>query len=182
MTNDLVTPDHLSYLPGAPFSDEEVDAAAAMVRAAAQWHIAPVRNETIILDVIRYDRWLRLPTRQLISVSEIRNADTGEVLDPASYRISREKAQIKRRTWWPTGYEAVEVDIQHGYANCPPDLYAVIAQACTMARRDPTVTSVSIDDYSTSYAAAAAPGVAALTAILGDYALTNTVAYGFGIA
>lgn len=182
MTNDLVTPDHLTYLPGAPFSDDEVDAAVAMVRAAAQWHIAPVHAETITLDVIQFDRWLRLPTRKLLTVNEIRNADTGEVLDPTTYRVSKAKGQVKRWTWWPDGYEAVEVDIQHGYDNCPPDLYAVIAQACALARRDPTVASVQIDDYSTSYTAAAAPNVAALTVALGDYALAGSIAYGFGIA
>lgn len=180
MVNDLVTPDDLAYLPGAPFSDDEVNAAVAAVRTAAGWHIAPQRTETVTLDVARYDRWLRLPTRKLLAVTQVRNADTGEVLDPASYRVSLDRAQIKRRTWWPDGYEAVEVDMSHGHTVCPPDVLAVIAQACMLSRRDPTVTSVSIDDFSTRYASG--PVAAALTASLGDYALASSVGYGLGIA
>jgi hypothetical protein len=151
MSNDLVTPAELAHLPGAPFSDIEVDAAVAAVRAAAGWHIAPVREETITLDVAHCESWLRLPTQALVSVDEIRDADTGTVIDAARYRVSERLAQVRKRSgYWPHGYGRIEVDLTHGFDTAPAELLAVIAEAATTARRDQSVTQQTAGPFSVS--------------------------------
>lgn len=182
MTNDLAAPADLTHLPGAPFTDAEVDAAVASVREAAGWHIAPVRAETATLDVTCYDRWLRLPTRQLVSVTAVRNADTAEVVDPASYRVSRKLAQVKRDRYWPSGYEAIEVDMTHGYAETPADLFPVIAEAANLARRDQSIRSVQIDDFQQQFFAGGSAAATGTSQTLARYSLTGSALYGLGIA
>lgn len=152
MTNDLASPEDLAYLPGAPFSDDEVDAAVAAMRTAAGWHIAPERAETVALDVVCAEPVLRLPTRKLGSVDAVRNADTAEVVDADRYRVSHTRARVRLKgTFWPSGYEAIEVDMTHGYEECPEDLLGVLGQYILAGRRDSSVQSVSVDDASAAY-------------------------------
>lgn len=175
MTNDLI-PDTavMYYLPGAPFSVEQVDAAVATVRLAAGWHIAPQRTETILLEVNWPTRWLALPTRKLVDVVEVRDADTGEVIDPAHYRTSRDLATLRFRTG---GFEAVEVDLTHGFAECPPELLPVIAGAVTQQGRDQTIRQVQVDDFSQSFVtnAGGVGGPLSNAAILDAYSLHSAV-------
>jgi hypothetical protein len=177
----LAEPSDLAYLPGAPFSEEEVTAASAAVRTAARWHIAPVVTETVSLDVVPHDRWLRLPTGKLTQVTAIHDADTDELVASATYRVSRNLAQVKRSEPWPCGYERVEVTMVHGYESTPVDLFPVIAQAITLGRRDPTVQATSIDDYSVTYTKGG-PATSALVGLLGSYALDDAALYGMGLA
>lgn len=179
MTNDLASPDDLVGLPGAPFTDQQVDASVQAVRNAARWHIAPERDETIALDVACAELRLRLPTRKLVSVDEIRNADTDAVVADTTYRVSHALAQVKRSTWWPSGFESVEVDMVHGYEECPADVLAIIASAIVLARRDVAVQRVSLDDFSTAFSTEATQS--AIRTQLGDYALQDTL-YGLGVA
>ena len=156
----IVSAEELSHLPGAPFSPDEVEAAVAAVEAAVGWHVAPVQSDTVLLDV---ESWngsrLLLPTARLLSVEAVRDADTGEVVDPSSYRVSVRRAAIERVrhddyfTPWPEGYGAVEVDFTHGFDATPADLLVVIAEAANTARRDQSVRSVQVDDFSTTYGA-----------------------------
>lgn len=179
MSNNLASPADLAGFPGAPFTDAQVDAAVQEIRNAAGWHIAPEREETIALDVACADTRLRLPTRHLVSVDEIRDADTDDVIAADTYRVSHALAQVKRSTGWSSGFEAVEVDMTHGYETCPDDVLAVIVSAINLARRDPTVRSVSLDDFSTSFTPS--PLRDSLRQLLGDYALKDSL-YGLGIA
>ncbi|BDY31409.1 hypothetical protein [Mycolicibacterium mageritense] len=133
MANDLVQPSELAYLPGGPFTEGEVDAAVAALRQAVRWHIAPVRSETVTLDVGRYENVLQLPTRKLVSVAEVRS--NGVVVDPASYEVSIGLAQVKLAYgYWGAGFGAVDVDLTHGYESVPLDLLPVIAETATSQR------------------------------------------------
>lgn len=133
MANDLVTPSELAYLPGAPFTAGEVDAAVASIRAALEWHIAPDLQKTVTFDVRQSQQRLLLPTRNLVSVDEVR-AD-GEIVDPTAYQVSTTLAQvIKKSGSWPVGFGTVEVDMTHGYESVPPDLLPVIAATATSQR------------------------------------------------
>lgn len=177
MSNDLV-PDlsDMDHLPGAPFTDTQLDGAVAAVRLAAGWHIAPQRTETIALDVNWPTRWLALPTRKLVSVTEVRDADTGEVVDPVHYRVSHDLATLRLRYSWPVGYEAVEVDLVHGYDECPPELLPVIAGAVTQQGRDQTIRQVQIDDFQQSFVTnTASGGPLSNAAILDAYSLRSGV-------
>lgn len=146
-------PDLLAFLPGAPFTDEEVEAAVAVVRGAAGWHIAPVQENTVTLTVGYGESVLRLPTRQLISVDEIRDMDLDTVIAAADWRLIASLGQVlKRSGYWPYGYERIEVDMTHGYAAWPADLYPVIAQVAATNRRDQTVRSQTAGVFSVAYA------------------------------
>lgn len=152
MSNDLIDPTDLGHLPGAPFSEEECDGAVADLRGAAGWHIAPVKTETVTLDVASGESRLRLPTRKLVAVTAIRDADTDAVIAATTYRASLTLGQVKRRSGcWPAGFARIEVDMQHGYTTCPPDLFAVIAEAAALARRGQSIRSVQIDDFLQSF-------------------------------
>ena len=174
MSNDLAAPEDLAGFPGAPFTENQVDAAVAAVRSAARWHIAPEREETVTLDVAAYDSWLRLPTRKLVSVDEVRDVDADEVIEDTGYRVSLNLAQVKRSGYyWPCGYGAVEVDMTHGYESCPADVLPVIALAVALGKRDPTVSEVRLDDYSVRRNTEMLR--AALAAELGEYALDEAL-------
>jgi hypothetical protein len=147
MVNDLVSPGDLAHLPGAPFSDEQVDEAVAAIRAEVGWHIAPVRSETVELDITYGQRWLLLPTRKLVSVDEVRDADTAEVVDPSEYRVSKALGQVKRDRYWPRGYEAVEVDLTHGYEVTPPELLPLVWARILLSSANPTVSRERIGDH-----------------------------------
>lgn len=179
----ILEPDDFAYLPGAPFTQDELDTALAVVRGAAGWHIAPEIEETVVVDVPRFDRVLRLPTLCLVSVDEVRDADTSTVIDSSLYRVSFPQAALRRRTGcWPRGYSRVEVDITHGYPTLPTDLYPVVAEAATIARRDQTIKSTSAGPFSVGWGA----DVDSLTAnplstgsVMARYSLARP---GFGIA
>lgn len=142
-------PDDLEHLPGAPFTQDEVDAAVSAVQLAAGWHIAPQRSETVVLDVTHCESWLRLPTLALDSVTAVRDKDTGAVIAADRYRVSHRLAQIRKRSgYWPAGYGRVEVDIVHGFETVPLELLAVIAEAAATARRDQAVTQQAAGPYS----------------------------------
>lgn len=182
-TNDLVpSASMLDGLPGAPFTGPEVDAAVAGVRGAALWHIAPLKTETVTLDVIYAERRLRLPTRKLIAVTAVRDADDATVIDPGTYRVSHTRAQVVKRTgYWPAGDERVEVDIQHGYDSVPLDLLAVVAEAANLARREQAIRSVQIDDFQQQFGSVVA-GALGNDETLNRYSLRGAPAYGLGIA
>jgi hypothetical protein len=152
MPNDLIDPNDLAHLPGAPFSYEEIDAAVSAVRAAAGWHIAPSRAETKTLDVQCYESLLRLPTRALTSVTAVRDTDTAEVIASTKYRISKSLGQVVHKTgYWPAGYGRVEVDMTHGFATAPADLLVVIAEAATIYRREGSMVTQSAGPFRVTY-------------------------------
>lgn len=184
MANDFgLTPDALAHLPGAPFTQADIDAAVADVRAAAEWHIFPQRAETVLLDVVSAERRLRLPTRKLVSVDAVRNADAGAVIDPTGYRVSVKFAQVKRNGgYWPSGFGAVEVDMTHGYSELPLDLLPVVAESVNLTRRDQSIRSVRIDDFQQSFGATSTPGPIGVYETLARYSLRGQPLYGLGIA
>lgn len=154
MTNDLVDPSDLAHLPGAPFTQEEVDAAVDALRTALGWHVAPQRVETDVpFDVAPGENTLRPVTRKLVSVQAVRRTSNGTPI--TNYQTSRRQG-ILRRSTWPAGLESVEVDFTHGYAACPPALLASLGQLAIAARRDKSVRQVSIDDGSTTFGSGAA--------------------------
>ncbi|GJJ22286.1 hypothetical protein [Mycolicibacterium mageritense] len=133
MANDLVAPGDLSYLPGAPFTEGEVDAAAAAIRTALEWHVAPQHQETVVFDVGSGQRRLTLPTRKLLSVDEVRAG--GVTVGASSYQVSIGLGQVVKQVGcWPAGFGTVEVDITHGFDSVPDDLLPVIAATATSQR------------------------------------------------
>ncbi|MBA3781014.1 MAG: hypothetical protein H0X12_04065 [Nocardioides sp.] len=137
MSNDLIAPEDLGAFPGAPFSDEVVDAAVAGLRAAAGWHIAPSRTETVTVDSPGGYR-LILDTLYLTAVNGVRNVLDVTPSEITGVRFS--KAGILAGCF-PCGFQSVEVDIMHGYAATPPDLLPLLASACQRITVDTSVVA-----------------------------------------
>lgn len=134
MGNDLVAPDALSGLPGAPFTDSEVDLAVATLRGALGWHVAPQRTETVVRDINWPARWVTLPTKALVSVAEVRRLDDGDVIAADRYRVSKAVNSIRQCGIWPVGHATLEIDMTHGYTECPPELLPVLAEIAAGSR------------------------------------------------
>jgi hypothetical protein len=153
MANDLVTPDELVGFPGAPFGDQIVDAAVGEVRGEARWHIAPSRTETLTLDSDGGTR-LVLPTLRLAAVSAVRDTSGDTPVDIADYRWSK-SGILYRFGGWPCGFQAVEVDVVHGYDSCPPELLPVVAGRAQASAINWNVASRAIGPFSETYRTAA---------------------------
>jgi hypothetical protein len=120
----LAFADDLSSYPGAPFTADRTEAAVAAVRREAGWHIAPVRTETVTLDS-GGGYFLPLPTRKIVSVTAVRDVTSGSPLAVTGWSVRLSGLYLRGWAAWPDGL--VEVDLVHGYATTPADLYAVIA-------------------------------------------------------
>jgi hypothetical protein len=153
MTNDMgLTPTDFDGLPGAPLTQAEIDAAVAAVRTAAGWHIAPERDETLTLDVDCWERTLRLPTKQLASVDEVRDTKLSTVIAATTYEVSVAKGAVRKCGGvWPHGYGRLEVDLTHGYATVPADLLPVFAETVVLSRRDQTADSLTAGPFGVTY-------------------------------
>lgn len=148
----MIDASDLGYLPGAPFTDEEFDAAVATVQAAAGWHIAPLIESVFTVDVDYCRAFLRLPTRKLVTVEEITDTNLSTVFDESTYQVLTNSNRVyKRAGYWPSGLERVEVDFTHGYADWPKDLWAVLAEVAATNRRDQTVRAQSAGVFTVAY-------------------------------
>lgn len=150
MANDLASPADLADLPGAPFTDAQVDAAVAALRAHAGWHIAPPRTETLTLDVIGGSRVV-LPSLRVTAVAEVRNTYEDTPVEITDFRWSEAGVLSRRYCSLPCGFRALEVDITHGYDECPPELLPSIAACAATASLSPAVASRGIGPFSESY-------------------------------
>lgn len=153
MVNDLgLTPVEMTHLPGAPFTQEQIDGALAALRSGLGWHVAPVVTETVEFDVRPGWRHIQLPTLALGSVTAVRDVDSGDVIDPTIYRVSKKLCTIHRTSGaWPSGYAAVEVDFTHGHAELPTELLTALGDVITNGLRDGAIKSVQIDDFQQSF-------------------------------
>lgn len=155
----LVESDDLENFPGAPFPADVISSASQGVRAAAGWHIAPVLVETLTLD---HDggRVLWIPTGKLLAVSEIRDVSGSTPRVLSGWSVSLRLGLVERRSW-PCGFSAIEIDIEHGYSECPEDLLPVIADGAQRRVRQQTagpfsVTYATDSDEGSPFAAALA--------------------------
>lgn len=136
----------LKGFPGAPFSPNAVAAAADSVRVEAGWHVAPVREETVEVETDGA-RVALLPSLRVVSVSEVRDGESGAVL--GGWRVSKARGVLVRKHGcWPA---MIEVDLKHGYESCPPALLPVIAERAQRARAG-LVRQENIGARSVSYA------------------------------
>lgn len=159
----LALPADLAEFPGAPFSADAVAAASEAIRREVGWHIAPRVIETLTLDGTG-GGVLFLPTLHLVDVTEVRDVtdDTPRVL--TGWRKSQ-RGMLSRARGWPRGFEAIEVDVVHGYDSCPPELLPVIAE-----RTSRRVMQESLGSRSVSYSA---EGDAPLAATLARFKIPS---------
>lgn len=148
MANDMCSVSDISDLPGAPFTQSEVDEAVAAVQGAFGWHVAPEESTTVVLSVPAMERVLRLPTKHLVSVDEVRV--DGVVVAEADYGVRLDAAYVVKRVGsWPADYDNIEVDFTHGFEETPKELLPLIAETAAIDRRDESVKPyrLSFDQY-----------------------------------
>lgn len=141
----LVQPADLEGFPGAPFPAGVVTAAGGQVRAECEWHIAPTITETVTVETGRSTVAL-LPSLHVVNVTAIRDED-GKVLD--GWRVTKNTGVLTRKAGWP---EVIEVDLEHGYPSCPPELLPVVAQRAQRVKAG-IVTQENIGARSVSFRA-----------------------------
>lgn len=146
MANDLVTPGDLSGLPGAPFDDAVVDLAVASLRAAVGWHIAPSRTETLTVDG-EGGGYVMLPSLNVTDVTAVRDIYTPATPHTMTgFRWSK-AGVLTVPGYVPYGYASLEVDLVHGYDECPTDLYPVIVALIQGATFNATVSQQSAGPF-----------------------------------
>ena len=145
MDEDLIDASDLTGFPGAPFPAPVVKAAAGAVRAEAGWHIAPEITETVEVDTGR-SRVALLPSLRVVEVTEVRDADTGAVIE--GWRARPNGVLRRRGGVWPA---VIEVDLTHGYEACPDELLPVVAERAQRGRAG-LVRQENIGARSVSYA------------------------------
>ena len=150
MTNTLVDPPDLAAYPGAPFPQSVVDAAVANLRGDVDWHIAPEVTETITVDGSP-DDLLVLPTLRIVTVTAVRDVSGTTPVTLTGWRVNKKAGLLQREEGWPEGFEALEVDLTHGYTNTPAELLPAVAYYCQRQAVDASLSSDSLGAWSESY-------------------------------
>jgi hypothetical protein len=158
VANTLVSPAELTDYPGAPFADAIVDGAVAWLRREVGWHIAPVVEETLTLDSLG-GRTLILPTRKIVQVTQVRDVSDAATVVLTGWRKSSKAGLLHRWCGWPRGFESVEVDLEHGFAETPKELLAVIVELCQSGMVNSRVSQESAGGESVSLRTGGALGV-----------------------
>ena len=146
----LVNSDDLEEFEGSPFEGSTLAAGEAAVRSAARWHIAPSVTETLLLDCDGGTR-LVLPSLYVTAISEVRDVSCETPVVITDYRWSSKGILSRRCGWWPCGLATVEVDLTHGYEECPADLWPSIATACLQASTDGRIAARTRGPFSDTY-------------------------------
>ena len=107
-------------------------AASAAVRAYCRWHVAPVIEETVVLDATG-GRVLQLKSMEVRDVSEVKVL--GRVLDESEFAWSAD-GLLEGDKPFPCRYRSVEVTLQHGFDEVP-DLSAIASQIARFALASP---------------------------------------------
>lgn len=118
--------------PALPASDADLDyraAALRVVRKHCGWHIAPVIEESLILDGSG-GRALLLPTNRVVEVLAVR--EDGTDLDLEDIEVSATGVLRKRCGRWSCRLGGVEVDLRHGYEDFE-DLEGVVSAVAARA-------------------------------------------------
>jgi len=126
-----------------PFLDDELKAAAALIRAACGWHVAP-RREVTVSQRVGFARDVRLPAMEIHSVVSV-------TLD--GVLVAPELVLFDRATGW-TNLRGASWDVTFvaGFDDVPPDLVALTLQVAARALSSPTgVTREQIGQHSVSF-------------------------------
>lgn len=146
MSNSLVSPSDLQGFPGAPFSDDLVDAAAGGLRDECGWHIAPAETHTVKVRPVGCRLFLRT----------LRLVDVLSVVDRSGADVEVEDFDEDTGVVWlaraPQG--RVTVNFKHGFERCPPALMGAIADRVQRAARS-WVRQESAGSLSLSYGSGA---------------------------
>lgn len=132
--------------------DDLLLAAEARVRAYCGWHIAPVRQATVVLPWHNVGQSFVLPTLHLVAVTSVVDSQ-GNVVDPADLTYDTAGLLSVRPDstgwWWrdshytitrdplPAQLRSFTVTFTHGYAQVPADVAAAVRTLATLAKANP---------------------------------------------
>ena len=111
-------------------------AATRAIRDYCGWHIAPVLNESIILDGTGTDTLL-LPSRRVLDVTSVKV--DGETLEADAYDWSADGMLHRRHRHrrWPRRYRSIEVELRHGFEDMSV-LADLVTSIAARVQIDPT--------------------------------------------
>lgn len=128
-------------LPGLAVS---IDAAVDAIRTYCGWHVWPVRDETMRRDG-EGGKVLTLPTLRVDNITEIR--EQGNVLTEDVYEWSGTGDVRRLVGCWTHRWRAIEVDLTHGYGQCPPALLALVVDTVSDAVSNPVGAPTAIGPF-----------------------------------
>lgn len=140
-------------MPLPPLADTPVgvdaaqfEAAAASVRAYCGWHVAPVVEESLVLDGSGARR-LVLPTLRVVEVTSL-EVDGHLVAEPEWSASGILWGRFSGRP------RSVRITLRHGFDLCPPGLVEVLASAARAGELGRIPTSIQVDDARIGYGSA----------------------------
>lgn len=165
-----------------PTEEDRLDQAEAMVRTYCGWHIAPSREETVVLDGPG-SQVLLLPSLYVTAIASV--VEAGVELDPANdYQWSRSgvvnrwygatwpDAGTCGHGWWTSQLRGIEVTMTHGYETVPVEVTGVVQAIASRLIDNPSgLQQQTVGPFSETYSGAGSALGAAEEAILGKYLL-----------
>lgn len=140
---ELSTDDVESFTNGRlSSSDDRVELLLASALASARtfcgWHVTPERKETVTLDGHGGYKLL-LPTMRVVDLISV--TEDGVELDVDNVVWAARGVLVKQRTGstdlvdlrWTQGFQAVTVEMVHGYVDAPDWRYGVLSMVDRMA-------------------------------------------------
>lgn len=153
---DMVTPEQLAGLPGAPFTPEMVAAAQARIRTQCGWHVAPVIEQTITVSGDGgCEQWL--PTRRIVDVTSVQVWDGSGYVDMPGWsdQVGWDPDGIlSAPVAFPAGRRTIKVTLRHGF-DLSDDLKLLVAVSTGRQIAQEVISSRSItfsdsDQFSSS--------------------------------
>lgn len=144
----------LADFPGAPFPHGILTSVTRRIRDECGWHIAPSIQQTVTVYTKR-SGIVVLPTRLLTDVAGVRDVSwsTSVTLSVDNWRWDS-SGVLRHRLGWPPG-RTLEVDITHGYDQCPESLLSWAAEMARRTGRSGTdVRSETTGPFSVAYGGA----------------------------
>ncbi|MCQ4119881.1 hypothetical protein [Rhodococcus tibetensis] len=125
---ELVTAEDLvAFRSGSGIEETRLAGVISAIRGFCEWHVAPVKTETMTVDGNGHDVLL-LRTHRIVSVTSV--VENGVTLDPSAYEWSA-KGMLRKRSGWTDRWRGVVVTLEHGYPVVPDEVKAVVLDATT---------------------------------------------------
>lgn len=135
--------------PPAGIDSAALASAAARVRSACHWHIAPAYQQTWVM-AVPADGIIDLDTLRVDSIDSV-TVDGVPLQYPADYDWSDDGRVELRSVRRGQGMRSLVIVVTHGYEVCPDDLVQLIAQLAQPGMGGQLVRSEGTGDFTTSY-------------------------------
>lgn len=161
----LVTQDDLPE--GLTVDDADLLSASDDVRGACGWHIAPRKEDDVLVVDSGGGTLLTLPSLLITEPSAIVDRDDNPITGWTWSAIG----QLHREAGWPKGFRAVKVTVTHGLDATPPTLVAVVLDMVRDRERwrsgAANITTASLDGAAIGYGSTSTAGIR--TALMDTY-------------